>query len=115
MNIKAAIEMWLGIPALRLENAALRKRLESESRRISARIAELDKLTAIDVDIGMRGSCTVILSGVYRGKGYVQFYEMSFDEFRDLVEHFREQRRNHLIRVIDEPYSMRGSFDIFRE
>lgn len=109
------IKKWLGVDDLseqisRLadENNRLKRNINTQSDRITKRISELDDLTAIDVDVGVRGPCTVILSGVYRGKGYVSFYELSHDEFRHMVEDYRERRKHGVLRNIDSIPSYRG-------
>ena len=63
-KLKEIARNWLGVVDLERENAALRQLIGRQSKRVTERIAELDKLTKVDVDIGMRGPCTVILSGV---------------------------------------------------
>lgn len=102
----------LGITALERENAILKQRLAEQSTRLDRRIADLDELTAMDADIGFRGPCTVILTGVYRGNGYVKFYDMPVDQFRRHVEMMLDMQRSSLIRTVDAPPSFLASFPI---
>ncbi len=77
-----------------------------QASRITKRIKELDKLTREDLDVGFRGGSTVVLTGVYRGRGYVQFYDVPPEHFSALVEEFQSRRKEHLIRNIDAPHEM---------
>lgn len=114
MNIKAAIKRWMGITALELEIDHLRQIINAEQARITKRISELDDLTREDVDVGVRGPCMVVLTGVYRGKGYVRFYDVQANDFQGIVETFKFREKNHLVRNVDAPYFLGGSFDIRR-
>ncbi len=76
-----------------------------------SKFEELEKHNRHDVDISYRGRCTVVLTGVYRSKGFVSFYDVEMDEFKYFVEHFRG--RKNLIRNIDDPlHFYRGSFEL---
>ncbi len=111
-KLRLRLKDWLGVYALEQENEALKRRLTEQSKRLDKRIAELDRLTKVDVDVGMRGPCTIILSGVYQGKGYCTFYEVSIDQFKEMVDRYKRERKEHLIRNIDAPYGFIGSFDL---
>lgn len=103
-SAKKRLRAWLGVDVLEQENARLRQTIMCQADRVTDRITELDELTRMDVDIGYRGPCTVILTGVYRGKGYVTFYEMDHGEFQYHVDMMKHMRGNHLVRNIDAPY-----------
>jgi len=103
-RLKTALKKWLGVSALEGTANLHQHRLDVQRDKIDDRIAELDKLTACDVDVGYRGPCTMILTGVYRGKGYVKFVEMDHDEFRRWVEITRLEERDGLMRNVDAPY-----------
>lgn len=116
--LRKRLRDWLGITSLEKDHDRLFDfmnqlgvRLDRESNRLDARIAELDKLTAVDADMGVRGPCTIILTGVYRGKGYVAFYELDFEEFRHMVEDFKLRKKHGLIRNVDRIVHDGGSFD----
>lgn len=96
---------------------ALQKRLEvSESanallaNKLDNRLNDLQKLSRADIEMGYRGNCTVVLTGVYNGRGYVQFYDVPPDEFRHIVEEYRSRQRHSLLRNIDSPMGMSGSY-----
>lgn len=109
--IKRTLRRWLGIHALELENKRLREHLVAVQDRVDYRFEELDKLTAMDVDVGLRGPCSIILSGVYRGRGYVKFYEMAHAEFQHMVRDFQQSRSRNLLRNLDDVSRMySGSF-----
>ena len=111
--IKTKVKKWLGITQLENENKMLRQLIMKQADRVTNRIDELDKLTTMDVDVGVRGPCTVILSGVFRGKGYVTFYEVEHQEFQYIVEEYRHRRRSGHLRNIDSiPYHRGGSFTL---
>ncbi|AUQ74731.1 hypothetical protein [Phaeobacter piscinae] len=114
--MRARAKKWLqdrlGITALVKENDRLNGLVKSQSRVIDKRLSELDELTKIDADVGFRGNCTVILTGVYRGRAYVQFYDLAPDHFRRYVEQLRWERKENLIRHVDAPAQFRGAFDL---
>lgn len=82
------------------------------AKQIDKKVKELDHLTREDWDIGARGPSTIILTGVYRGRGFVKFYDVPAEEFRHLVEMFRSREKAHLLRTIDRPYMMDGAFSM---
>lgn len=110
--LKEWIRKWLRIDRDTADIRALEQRQRALASRIDDRIKELDELTRIDVDVGMRDQSMVVLTGVYRGKGYVKFYDMPADEFRHFVEMFRNMERSHLIRNVDAPYPVAGGFEL---
>jgi CRP-like cAMP-binding protein len=112
MNIKKKIKSWLGITALEMEIDHLRGVINTEQKRIARRIEELDNLTREDIDIGFRGKNTIILTGVYRGRGYVEFYDMSDYDFAEVVKMYQDRRKRNLLRVVDGPPFVSGAFDI---
>jgi hypothetical protein len=107
-KILGLTELEKEVASLRLENGSLGRSLKS----IQAKFEDLDKLTRYDVDVGFRGQCSVVLTGVYKGKGYVQYYDIPYQEFEWMVEDMRERRKHNLIRNIDCPLHLRGCFDI---
>lgn len=64
---------------------------------------ELNKNLRIDCDMGIRGPSSVILTGAYRGRGYVQVFEMDNDEFARMVDMYRDLKKRGIIRNIDAP------------
>ena len=111
--LKNLLKKWLGVSVLEAENLYLRRVIASQADRITDRIAELDKLTAMDVDVGFRGPCTIILSGVFHGRGYVSFYDVDHKEFQDLVNEFKYRRKlGHLRNVDNVPRYAGGSFEV---
>ena len=59
------IKKWLRIDKIEAEN----KRLKHVVNAFDDKLNELDKLATLDADEGVRGPCTIILSGVFRGRG----------------------------------------------
>jgi hypothetical protein len=72
----------------------------------------LNEYFKVDADIGTRGNSTIVLTGVYRDKGYVQFYDVNQEEFSYLVERMNDLHRVNLIRHVDAPQAFRGTFSI---
>jgi hypothetical protein len=102
------------------ENAALKRRIqivdESNHRmenyvggmqnQIDEKLKEFQSLHAMDADESYRGQCTIILTGVFRGRGYVKFVDVEHDEFRHMVERFRS--RKSMFRNEDRPQHYTG-------
>lgn len=113
-RFKQWLRKWLGIEDYELASNAIhssnKSYIESVHTKLDRRLAELDRLTKVDADVGVRGKNTIILTGVYRGKAYVEFYECSNDYFIDTVERLRHEGRSNLIRNIDAPPTFNGSF-----
>lgn len=107
------IKTKLGITTLEEENKYLRSELVRTQTKIDKQIHELDNLTRIDGDMGVRGPCTIILSGVWRGRGYVKFYEMDHREFQRTVKMYQDMRKHNVLRNIDTiPGYRGGSFEM---
>jgi len=70
---------------------------------------ELESHFISDVDISVRGPCTMILTGEYKGRGFIKFYDMDLDEFRARVE---EMRGRKSLRNIDAPHDVLQSFNL---
>jgi|GEM_PF-6314523 len=102
----------LGITRLEEKHEDLKNANNFLRRVVEKKFDDLDELTRIDADISNRGQCTVILTGVYRGKAYVQYYDIPTQEFVHLVEEMRQRRKYNLIRNIDHLPSFRGAFDL---
>lgn len=72
---------------------------------------ELDKLLAIDVSVSNRSECTVILTGAYQGRGYVQVYDMHPEDFEYFVRLTQDMRKKKVIRSIDAPFSLEAYYN----
>ena len=106
------IKRKLGISALEQESADLRQQLQWHKDFVTAKVAELKEYTRVDADVGFRGNNTIILTGVYRNRAYVQFYDLGDGEFIRLVEHLKGMKGHALIRHIDAPPHFKGMFEI---
>jgi hypothetical protein len=106
------IKEKLGISALEKENAALRQQLQGHERFVNAKMAKLKEYTRVDADLGVRGNNTIILTGVYRGRGYVRFYDLGDGEFMALIEQLKHMKDHALIRNIDKPPQFVGAFEL---
>ena len=76
----------------------------------AAQEAELEHYARYDADIGVRGNNTIVLTGTYRGHGYVRFYDLSDENFHHMVERMRGMRT--MLRNIDCPPQLQGKFRI---
>ena len=110
--MKNWVKKKLGITSLEKKNKELSLLLESHSRYVSEKIAELKEYTRVDADIGVRGNNTIILTGVYKNKGFVRFYDIGDGEFIKLIEQMNYMKDHCLIRNIDQPPSFNGTFKI---
>lgn len=110
--MKRHIKDWLGVSKLEKENAELRVKLAVHGEYVTSKVSELKEYTRVDADVGIRGNNTIILTGVYRRKAYVRFYDLGDGEFVRLVEQLKAMRDHALIRNIDAPPSFKGIFDL---
>lgn len=110
--MKKWLRDMLGITKLEKENAALRKEVQSHREYVVRKVEELKDYTRVDVDAGFRGDNTIILTGVYRNKGYVRFYDLPDEDFRAMVDQLKHMRSHALIRNIDSLFDFRGTFDL---
>lgn len=110
--MKNWIRKRLGIIQLENENRVLRSEIQSHRKFVIEKIGELKEYTRVDADIGIRGNNTIVLTGVYRNKGFVRFYDLGDGEFEKLVEQLRYMKDNALIRNLDEPPNFQGIFEI---
>lgn len=111
-KLKKLVKDELGITALEEANRELNSRLDSHARFVTNKIADLKEYTRVDADVGFRGNNTIILTGIYRNKAYVRFYDMGDGEFQRLVEQIKDMKDHCLIRNIDQPPGFVGMFDI---
>jgi predicted RNase H-like nuclease (RuvC/YqgF family) len=90
----------------------LRKEVSYERQRIEKTLTQLKKFTKVDADVGSRSNNTIILTGMYRNKAYVQFYDLGNGEFERLVNQLRDMKDHALIRNIDRPPNFHGMFNL---
>lgn len=101
--MKNYIKKILGISKLENDNECLKYELREKQSQINKTLDQLKEFARVDADIGFRGNNTIILAGVYRNKGYVQFYDMGDGEFAHLIEELKYRQKSALIRHIDKP------------
>lgn len=77
------------------------------------RVAQAEKVirdrTTVDVDVGIRGGCTVIVTGRYRDTDYVNVHAIRPEDFHALVEQLREMERFARARHIDAAPEFRAT------
>lgn len=84
----------------------LKERLTNLEEQIHA----MDRID-MDFDLHKRGQNTIVLTGCYKGKGYVQFYDIPHEEFIHYVERLQHERKHNLIRNTDCPPSVKAYFN----
>ena len=104
-RIKQTLRQWLSI-------VELEKKLQRHQDFVTAKVSELKEYTRVDADMGIRGNNTIILTGVYRNKAYVRFYDIGDGEFQKLIEQMKHMQDHCLIRNVDQPPHIRGMFEI---
>lgn len=112
-KLRSKIRIWLGITTLDKEIMNFIYELQSHKKFVTAKVAELKEYTRVDADMGYRGNNTIILTGVYRGKAYVRFYDMGDGEFEKLIEQMKYMKDHCLIRNVDKPPEFHGVFNLF--
>lgn len=111
--MKNLIKKWLGIKKLEEENKQLKAELKSHQKFVERKMETLMNYTRVDADVGFRSNNTIILTGVYRRRAFVKFYDLGDGEFEHLVHQLKDMRDHALIRNIDKPPSFfHGVFDI---
>ena len=107
---------WLkkkfGISDLETEIKSLRNEIDYYETFIKSTMSELKENARLDADIGTRGNNTIILTGVFKKRAYVKFYDMGDGDFEELVKQMHHMKKTALIRHIDKPYSYSGSFSL---
>lgn len=106
----------LGIETIFNKIASLEAAVSILKQRTEGLLAEINAMqtTDVDVDVG-RGCSTIILTGMYKGKGYIRFYDVSEGEFGYLVNRMKDMHKAGHIRNIDKPPMFNGWFDIQQE
>lgn len=84
--------------------------IEQDIIHIKQFVNEFKKHTRVDADVGFRSNNTIILTGVYRNKAYVHFYDLGDGEFLSLVEQLKNMKKYAYIRNIDAPIPFKGMF-----
>lgn len=110
--MKKKILKWLGVDEIIRDQTRLIQQLESDIMSLEVETRKLNEHLRMDVGVDGRGKCSVILTGFYRGRGYVQVYDMHPEEFRDYVEMMRSRGKSNMIRAVDVAYPMKGYFEL---
>lgn len=101
--LKRWIKELLGINKLEGELLVQKRKIQVLKDMQDSLYDELKKYERVDADIGIRSNNTVILTGQFRGRGYIQFYDFEPKEFEHMVRQLRDMKKHALIRTIDEP------------
>ena len=105
------IKRLLGIGTLETQLKALNNKLNetnhtivSDTTKLSRRIRRLEDMNIVDADIGHRTNSTVIVTGIVRGKPYVQFYDLEVESFEEVIKYLKVLKEHHKLRHIDSPH-----------
>jgi len=115
--LKNKLRIWLGIGLheemltkyakeigdLKMRCARLEGQLHETQHDVYSLRRTINEYFRVDADVGHRGNNTIILTGIYRGRGYVQFYDVGTGQFAETVERMRDMNRCNLLRNIDAP------------
>jgi hypothetical protein len=112
MRIIQWVKNKLGISRLECDIKAINAQQRELHKFIDNRLQEMNELTRVDADVGYRGNNTIILTGVFRNKAYVRFYDMGDGEFERLVLQIHDMQKHSLIRHVDKPYDFHGTFNL---
>lgn len=89
------------------------RRLRNVEEEIKAAMEVFNKYLRADADVdAYRGDNTIVLTGIYQGKGYVQFYDMSNADFEEMVKQLRSMCKCNMLRTVDAPPHFTGTFNI---
>ena len=104
------LQFKLGIRALQGKIELLQSKVKSfevELTLQNSRLSHLESFNIVDGDVSVleatRGNNTIIMTGIYRGKPYVKFYDIEAAEFKSIVEHYQKLRKTNVIRHLDSP------------
>ena len=105
------IKDLLGITTLEAQNKALLQKLNQQKisvdqhyTELCSRVRYLEDFNVADIDIGgPRDNSTVILTGVVKGKPYVQFHDLSGESFLEVKQYVENIKKHYNIRHIDSP------------
>lgn len=111
-KIKHWVKQELGITTLELENEQLKQQLIVHEKFVTSKIAELKEFSRVDADIGIRGNNSIILTGVYKKRAFVKFYDLGDGEFEKLIHQLKDMKGYALIRNVDKLTPFFGSFDL---
>jgi hypothetical protein len=106
------VKKKLGIDRLENDFATIREDLNQHRSFVHSKVEELKDYTRVDADVGFRGNNTIILTGVYKNRAYVKFYDLPPGLFERMVDELKYMRQHALIRHIDSPPSFHGTFDL---
>ncbi len=108
------IKSKLGITELERKVALQDVRIDAMRSYVEAHIKELNDLTRADVDVPVRRSNgSIVLTGVYKGKGFVRFYDLEDWQFSEVLNIVKDMTKDRKLRNVDKPYSFHGSFDLY--
>jgi uncharacterized protein YdcH (DUF465 family) len=123
--VKKLLQKWLGIDLLdkNLQNVItsientndqVEHELSQHKLYVEDKVHQFLDETRIDAKLGFRGNHTIVLTGVYKNRGYVEFYDLDSTEFHYLVEKLKDMKKEHLIRHVDGPlgFDFKGYFNI---
>jgi hypothetical protein len=107
-------KLLLEAERLSLEVKRLRGEVADHKYYVEDKVNHYTEYTRVDTDIGMRGKNTVVLTGMLKGRGFVQFYDVDNQEFAHLVERMKYLKKEHLVRNVDSPmgFDFKGYFKI---
>lgn len=88
----------------------MQRMINSQQCEIDELRKELKKYQSVSMDLGFTPDSqnTIILTGHLNGREYVETFQVSYDEFRHLVERMKEMKKHYRFQAIDAPPQFRA-------
>ena len=103
--LREKIRRWLGVDIIEARYARM------ADRALDA-VETVKQHARLDADVGFRGNNTIVLTGIYRKRAFVRFYDLGDGEFEALVDQLRQMKETALIRHVDAPPQFHGTFEL---
>ena len=98
---------------LRCEAAQIQADAKELHAQATALVKWVRERTNIDVDVSMRPGQpnTIILSGLYRGRAYINVFEIKTEDMYDLIRHLKDLQQWGQVRHLDAPPTFHALFE----
>lgn len=76
-------------------------------------VDDIRRVTTIDVDVALmpKQPNTIILTGRFKGRAYVNFYDVTPETFEGLISHMRDLKQWGQVRNLDAPPAFSAFFE----
>jgi len=101
-----------GITKLEESNRLLLEEVHEYSLEFKRVLKQLQDFVKIDADLGFRSNNTIIVTGRFRNREFVNFYDVGDGDFVSLVNQLQHLKKFGNIRNVDAPESFKASWEI---